>query len=90
MHAIPKEIFKAYDIRGIVGSTLSVEIVEKIGQALGSEARARNQTDIVIGRDGRLSGVDLAAARHSKIRHQRDRSRHGHHAHDLLRRLSVR
>jgi phosphomannomutase / phosphoglucomutase len=62
VHAIPKEIFKAYDIRGVVGKTLSVENVEMIGQAVGSEARARNQSDIVIGRDGRLSGPDLTAA----------------------------
>ena len=38
---IPAEIFKAYDIRGIVGRTLTPAIVECIGQALGSEARAR-------------------------------------------------
>jgi phosphomannomutase / phosphoglucomutase len=62
MHTTPKEIFKAYDIRGIVGKTLTVDIVERIAQAIGSEARARHQTDIVIGRDGRLSGPDLAAA----------------------------
>ncbi|OYY94971.1 MAG: phosphomannomutase/phosphoglucomutase [Hydrogenophilales bacterium 28-61-23] len=62
VQAIAKEIFKAYDIRGIVGKTLTVDIVELIGQALGSEARARKQTDIVVGRDGRLSGPDLAAA----------------------------
>lgn len=62
MQAIPKEIFKAYDIRGIVGKTLTVDIVERIGQAIGSEARARSQSEIVIGRDGRLSGPDLAAA----------------------------
>ncbi len=62
MHALPAEIFKAYDIRGIVGKTLTAEIVEAIGHALGSEARARNQTAIVIGRDGRLSGPELAAA----------------------------
>jgi phosphomannomutase/phosphoglucomutase len=59
---LPKEIFKAYDIRGIVGKTLTPEIVEAIGHALGSEAVARKQTAIVIGRDGRLSGPDLAAA----------------------------
>ena len=62
MTASPAEIFKAYDIRGIVGQTLTAEIVESIGRAIGSEARARNQTDIVIGRDGRLSGPSLAAA----------------------------
>ena len=59
---IPKEIFKAYDIRGIVGKSLTPEIVEAIGQAIGSEAAARNQNAIAIGRDGRLSGPDLIAA----------------------------
>ena len=61
MH-IPKEIFKAYDIRGIVGKTLTPEIVEAIGQALGSEALARKQSAICIGYDGRLSGPELAGA----------------------------
>jgi phosphomannomutase/phosphoglucomutase len=64
----PKEIFKAYDIRGIVGKTLTPEIVEAIGQAIGSEARSRSQTHIVIGYDGRLSGPSLAAALASGIR----------------------
>ena len=58
----PKEIFKAYDIRGIVGKTFTSEIVEAIGHAIGSEAVARGQAEICIGRDGRLSGPDLAAA----------------------------
>lgn len=59
---VPAEIFKAYDIRGIVGKTFTADIVEAIGHAIGSEARARNQKTIAIGRDGRLSGPDLAAA----------------------------
>ncbi|HEY0269098.1 MAG TPA: phosphomannomutase/phosphoglucomutase [Methyloradius sp.] len=59
---IPKEIFKAYDIRGIVGKTLTPEIVQAIGQAIGSEAIARQQTQICVGYDGRLSGPELAAA----------------------------
>ncbi|OZA23423.1 MAG: phosphomannomutase/phosphoglucomutase [Hydrogenophilales bacterium 17-64-11] len=58
----PKEIFKAYDIRGIVGKSFTPEIVEAIGHAIGSEAAARGQQEICIGRDGRLSGPDLAAA----------------------------
>jgi len=58
----PKEIFKAYDIRGIVGKTLTPEIVEAIGHAIGSEAAARTQKEICIGRDGRLSGEELAVA----------------------------
>jgi phosphomannomutase/phosphoglucomutase len=59
---LPKEIFKAYDIRGIVGKTLTPEIVKAIGHAIGSEALARKQRTIVIGRDGRLSGVEFSAA----------------------------
>ena len=58
----PKEIFKAYDIRGIVGKTLTSEIVEAIGHAIGSEAVARKQHSIAIGRDGRLSGPEFAQA----------------------------
>ncbi len=62
MTRIPKEIFKAYDIRGIVGKTLTAGIVEAIGHALGSEAVARKQHSIAIGRDGRLSGPEFAQA----------------------------
>ncbi|HEX5362751.1 MAG TPA: phosphomannomutase/phosphoglucomutase [Gallionella sp.] len=63
MRELPStEIFKAYDIRGIVGRTLTAETVEQIGQAIGSEAIARKQKSIVIGRDGRLSGPEFALA----------------------------
>jgi phosphomannomutase/phosphoglucomutase len=62
MTSVPKEIFKAYDIRGIVGKTLTDEIVEAIGHAIGSEAIARKQHSIAIGRDGRLSGPAFAKA----------------------------
>ncbi|MPS48582.1 phosphomannomutase/phosphoglucomutase [Methylobacillus sp.] len=64
----PKEIFKAYDIRGIVGKTLTPEIVESIGHAIGSEAALRDQKTICIGYDGRLSGPELAAALSRGIR----------------------
>lgn len=57
-----QEIFKAYDIRGIVGRTLTPEAVRAIGHALGSEARQRAQQAIAVGRDGRLSGPELAGA----------------------------
>ena len=55
-------IFRAYDIRGIVGKTLTVPIVHQIGQAIGSEAEARGQKTVVVGRDGRTSSPDLAEA----------------------------
>lgn len=57
----PAEIFKAYDIRGIVGKTLSGDIAEQIGRAIGSEAISRNVKAIVLGRDGRLSGPELVS-----------------------------
>jgi len=60
--ALPDVIFKAYDIRGIVGQTLSPEIAKMIGQAVGSEAIDRGVKAIVVGRDGRLSGPDLVEA----------------------------
>ncbi len=62
MTSIATEIFKAYDIRGIVDQSLTTDIVERIGKALGSEAVNRGGTEIVIGRDGRLSGPSLSAA----------------------------
>jgi len=62
MTSVPAEIFKAYDIRGVVGRTLTPAIVAAIGRALGSEARARAQTAVAIGRDGRLSGPELSGA----------------------------
>jgi phosphomannomutase/phosphoglucomutase len=62
MNSIAPEIFKAYDIRGIVGKSLTNEAARLIGQALGSEARARKLKTIAVGRDGRLSGPELVAA----------------------------
>ena len=59
---LPEEIFKAYDIRGIVGKTLTVENILFIGHAIGSEAKARGQDSIVFARDGRLSGPELGKA----------------------------
>ncbi|NMG29749.1 phosphomannomutase/phosphoglucomutase [Aromatoleum evansii] len=62
------EIFKAYDIRGIVDRTLTADAVRAIGHALGSEAVARGQRAIAVGRDGRLSGPELAGALSDGIR----------------------
>src|SRR6187551_424405 len=65
---LPTEIFKAYDIRGIVGRTLTPAIVQSIGRALGSLARERKRQTIAVGRDGRLSGPELLAALSDGIR----------------------
>ncbi len=59
---IADEIFKAYDIRGIVGKTLTPEGVRQIGRAIGSNAAEAGNKHVVVGRDGRLSGLDMVAA----------------------------
>lgn len=58
----PAEIFKTYDIRGIVGKTLTSSNIEIIGRALGSEAASRGLKVVAFGRDGRLSGPELGQA----------------------------
>ena len=55
-------IFKAYDIRGIVDETLTTDMVHAIGKALGSEAKKLKQHTIAVARDGRLSGPVLLQA----------------------------
>ncbi|HAS75050.1 MAG TPA: phosphomannomutase/phosphoglucomutase, partial [Marinobacter adhaerens] len=59
---LSQDIFRAYDIRGIVGETLTAEGVEVIGRAIGSEARERGVDSLCIGYDGRHSSPDLADA----------------------------
>ncbi|MDP1957039.1 MAG: phosphomannomutase/phosphoglucomutase, partial [Rhodocyclaceae bacterium] len=62
MTPIAPEIFKAYDIRGIVDKSLTIATATAIGRALGSAARQQNIPAIVVGRDGRLSGPALVKA----------------------------
>ena len=62
MSLIAPEIFKAYDIRGIVDRTLTEPAVETIGRALGTVGRRKGVTRFAVGRDGRLSGPRLARA----------------------------
>jgi len=61
MQADPS-IFKAYDIRGIVGKTIDERFAEHLGRAFGTEARSQGERAVAVGRDGRLSGPGLAAA----------------------------
>ncbi|MBD7987637.1 phosphomannomutase/phosphoglucomutase [Luteimonas sp. Sa2BVA3] len=59
--AIDPGIFRAYDIRGIVGQSLDIGVAELIGHAIGSLMHEQGLKDIVVGRDGRLSGPDMVA-----------------------------
>ena len=59
---IDPSIFRSYDIRGVVGESLTVEGVYQIGLALGSEAAARDQQSVITARDGRNSSQELRDA----------------------------
>lgn len=55
-------IFKAYDIRGIVGSTLTEAVARQIGLAIAARSVRQGLSEIAVGRDGRISGTALADA----------------------------
>src|SRR5690606_2872748 len=57
--ALPAEIFRAYDIRGVVGRTLTADYVYWLGRAIGSDSLDAGQPQVAVARDGRLSGPDL-------------------------------
>jgi phosphomannomutase len=59
---VSASIFKAYDIRGVVPSSLNEAVAEALGRAFGTIARREGETVVAVGRDGRLSGPALAAA----------------------------
>lgn len=58
--AITEDIFRAYDIRGIVETALTPDAVQQIGQSFATESLRQNQKKVVIGYDGRLSSPELA------------------------------
>ncbi|SAL78400.1 phosphoglucomutase [Caballeronia arvi] len=62
MSQVSQSIFKAYDIRGIVGKTVDRDVAKSIGQAFGSEIRKQGGDSVVVARDGRLSGPELVGA----------------------------
>ncbi len=57
---IKEDIFRAYDIRGIVENALTPDAVCQIGRAFATQALSQQQKTVVIGRDGRLSSPTLA------------------------------
>ena len=60
--AVAESIFRAVDIRGIVGRTIDPSVAKQIGKALGSEAYERGDQTLLVAHDGRVSGPDLSAA----------------------------
>ena len=62
MSAVPAGIFRAYDIRGIVGDDVNSDVFRRIGQAYGTLVSRSGGSRVVVGRDGRLSSPELASA----------------------------
>lgn len=64
-------IFRQYDIRGIVGEDLDVQVTEAVGRAFASHVRAETglaRPRIAVGHDNRLSSPELAAGLIAGIR----------------------
>ena len=59
---VAASVFKAYDIRGVVGQTIDEQFAQHLGRAFGTEALAAGERAVAVGRDGRVSGPALAAA----------------------------
>jgi len=59
---LTSSIFKAYDIRGVVPSTLTEEVALGLGRAFGTVALLQGQSTVAVGRDGRLSGPAISQA----------------------------
>ena len=59
---VDPSIFRAYDVRGVVGKTLNKDVARALGQSIGTLMSEKGLREIVVGRDGRLSGPELAGA----------------------------
>jgi phosphomannomutase/phosphoglucomutase len=59
---VERSIFRAYDIRGVVGTTLSGDVARLIGRAVGALMKEKGLRGIAVGRDGRLSSPEMSRA----------------------------
>jgi len=59
---VERSVFRAYDIRGIIGQQLDEDAFYSIGRAISCRLHALNRTSIYLARDGRLTSESLAAA----------------------------
>ena len=59
---VSASLFKAYDIRGVVPTSLDAVTARALGRAFGTHSRAQGEHVVAVGRDGRLSGPELQSA----------------------------
>ena len=57
---INPNIFREYDIRGIVDKDLTPALVETLGQGMGAYFRRQGKRQVAVGRDCRLSSPSYA------------------------------
>lgn len=62
MASVPKGIFRAYDVRGLVDEELDVDVFELLGRGYGTMLRRAGGSRVVLGRDGRLTSPEYTAA----------------------------
>lgn len=68
MSNVAAGIFRAYDIRGVVGEDLTADVAVLVGKAFGTTVLRGGGSRVLIGRDGRLSGLELLNALSDGIR----------------------
>ena len=59
---INAEIFRQYDIRGVVDKDLTLETVELLGKGIGTYFRTNDRKEVALGRDCRLSSPRFSEA----------------------------
>jgi phosphomannomutase/phosphoglucomutase len=59
---IAASLFRAYDIRGIVGETLNAGVAELLGRAMATLVQEQGGRSVAVARDARLSSPELAEA----------------------------
>lgn len=62
MSSVPRGIFRAYDVRGLVDEELDTDVMEQVGRGFGSMLRRAGGRTAVLGRDGRLSSPEYTDA----------------------------
>ncbi len=66
--SVPAEIFRAYDIRGLVDVGLTTELMHFLGRAVGTEVTEAGDQTVIVGRDTRSSSMELSESLVSGLR----------------------
>ena len=59
MSQVPHAVFRAYDVRGIVGPDINTAFAKLLGQAIGTTAVRQGRSALTVGRDCRTHSPEL-------------------------------